>query len=523
MRVSDFHFELPEELIAQHPPAERGASRMLVLHRQGAGETAQGPGLVDAMFRELPQFLRAGDVLVLNDSRVLPARLFARRRGLTTQAGSPRPAGVVEVLLVEEEQGPGQVWRALVRPARKVAVGEWLEFFAGAGEVNAGILPLPSVHGQTDGRSTDEAVLTAEVIGAGEFGERVLRFAPVEDFYGRVERIGHMPLPPYIRREQDAAEDRERYQTVYAQRPGSAAAPTAGLHFTPEMLAALAGRGVEIQYVTLHVGLGTFQPVRVAEVKDIRLHAERYTLPATTAEALNRARAEGRRIVAVGTTTTRTLEHVAAEAGEGGRIEGHSGLTSIFLGPRHRFRLVGALLTNFHLPESTLLMLVSAFAGREQVLAAYAHAVRQRYRFFSYGDCMLLIQDGPAGRARRARGGRFVTGGERSRWSRAGPGGATIFHFCTWRHRDCTGPGPCAGAVWGLVLWVWGGKSAFGPLPEGTEGAWRCGSAEKAMGRARKGAGGAAEREFHRSFRAIQRAKAVTRQKQGYLHWQHKM
>ena len=391
MRVSDFDFDLPEELIAQHPPAERGSSRMLVLDRAvPAGRPGQ---LTDAMFADLPQMLRPGDLLVLNDSRVLPARLFATRAGLVTQANSPRPAGLIEVLLTEEVEdrakenagilplrdAQGQndkslVWRVLVKPARKVHPGETLQFHA-AGGVSA---------------------LTAEVVGAGEFGE-TLRFAPVEDFYGTLARIGHMPLPPYIRREQaremDSTEDRERYQTVYAHALGSAAAPTAGLHVTPEVLAALATRGVEIAYLTLHVGLGTFQPVRVDRLEDIRLHSERYTLPAATAEALNRALMEGRRVVAVGTTTTRTLEHVADIAG-GGRIEAHSGSTSIFIGPGHRFRIVDGLLTNFHLPESTLLMLASAFAGergRETVLAAYAHAVRERYRFYSYGDCMVVV------------------------------------------------------------------------------------------------------------------------------------
>ena len=412
--------------------------------------------LTDSMFRDLPEFLRAGDLLVLNDSRVLPARLFATRAGLSTQANSPAPSGVVEVLLTEQiECGPipdptsqnrdvghPLLWRALVKPARKVLIGETLHF-GGRGE------------GST---------LTAEVIGSGEFGERTLRFAPVGDFYGVVGRIGHMPLPPYIHREQageaDSAEDRERYQTVYSHEVGSAAAPTAGLHFTPEILAALADRGVEIQYVTLHVGLGTFQPVRVSEVKDVRLHAERYTLSAATADALNRAIREGRRVIAVGTTTTRTLEHIGAmreggtqgpkPGGEAGRdgtgkpvrfrgaargamrdgeslelrasgegqedgtgkpvpfrgaardaIEPHSGSTSIFISPGYRFRIVSGLLTNFHLPESTLLMLVAAFAqppgsldgdgGRQAILGAYGYAVRGGYRFYSYGDCMLLV------------------------------------------------------------------------------------------------------------------------------------
>lgn len=403
MRVSDFHFDLPEELVAQHPPAVRGSSRMLVYRRTAS---PQPPELTDALFADLPRYLRPGDLLVLNDSRVLPSRLFAVRVGGYTQPGSPAPSGKVEVLLTELE---GDLWRALCRPAKKVHPGERLLFYDPAAAAGAG------------------PVLTAEVVGLGCFGERTLRFAPSVDFYEIVGRIGHMPLPPYIRRDQahgpDSVEDRERYQTVYAQDariepPGSAAAPTAGLHFTPEVLAGLEARGVEIARLTLHVGLGTFQPVRADALADIRLHAERYTLPAATSDALNRALAEGRRIIAVGTTTTRTLEHIAAEAaaaqpgGGTARFEPHSGSTSIFLSPGHRFRVVSGLLTNFHLPESTLLMLVAAFAanlppenaggeqspvgidaeeGLRNVLGAYRHAVRERYRFFSYGDCMLLL------------------------------------------------------------------------------------------------------------------------------------
>jgi S-adenosylmethionine:tRNA ribosyltransferase-isomerase len=364
-RVADFHFDLPAELIAQHPPKERGASRMLVVdHSSGA--------LADAMFADLPELLQPGDLLVLNDSRVLPARLYATRAGLATQSNSPAPSGRVEVLLTEQVEAAGNAWRALVKPGRKVHPGETLHF------------------ADADGKTE----LTAEVIAGGEFGERTLRFAPVADFYGVLERIGHMPLPPYIERRQfaeaDSAEDRERYQTVYSHELGSAAAPTAGLHFTPEVLARLEARGVEVRYITLHVGLGTFQPVRVERLEDIRLHAERYTVPAETAEALNRALKDGRRIVAVGTTTTRTLEHIGQQFA-GGRIEAHSGSTSIFLAPGHQFRVVSGLLTNFHLPESTLLMLVCAFAGREAVLAAYAQAVGAGYRFYSYGDCMLLV------------------------------------------------------------------------------------------------------------------------------------
>lgn len=405
MRVSDFDFALPEELIAQQPPTERGASRMLRLDRvTGAFE--------DRLFRELPELLEPGDLLVLNDTRVLPARLYATRAGLRTQAGSPAPAGVVEVLLTAPAEGDGLRWKALVKPAKKAVPGERLLFAAAPGA---------------------EPLLWAEVVGAGEFGERTLLFEVASgwEFHAVLERIGHLPLPPYIRRErgaEDSAEDRERYQTVYSRRlgsvgpaktrpqesgpgapeagetQGSAAAPTAGLHFTPAVLQQLRQCGVEIAPLTLHVGLGTFQPVRVEDTRDIRLHAEPYTLPAATAEALNRAWKEGRRIVAVGTTTTRTLEHVARqfEAEHGAlsatnplRLEEHSGSTGLFLSPEPdgdaAFKLVRGLVTNFHLPQSTLLMLVSAFAGRERVLGAYRHAVEAGYRFFSYGDCMLLL------------------------------------------------------------------------------------------------------------------------------------
>jgi S-adenosylmethionine:tRNA ribosyltransferase-isomerase len=247
-----------------------------------------------------------------------------------------------------------------------VAIGEILVFPAPSGEV----------------------VLKAEVLERGQFGERLLRFEPVDDFFAVLDRIGHMPLPPYIRRD-DAGADRGRYQTVYSHDRGSVAAPTAGLHFTPEILEAIAARGVEIARVTLHVGLGTFAPLRVERVDEVHLHRERYTLCAETAEAINRAFREGRRIVAVGTTVVRTLEHCALQA-EGRPLEAHSGSTEIFISPGYQFRLVQALLTNFHLPQSSLLMLVSAFAGRERVLAAYGHAVEQKYRFFSYGDCMFL-------------------------------------------------------------------------------------------------------------------------------------
>ena len=354
LRVADFDFDLPQELIAQQPPAERGQSRMLVVGRNDGS-------LRDAHFNDFPSLLHPGDLLVLNESRVIPARLYARR---TVVRDRQKPTGEIEVLLTEPADE--NQWRALVKPGRKVAIGEQLAFPAPSGKVE----------------------LTAEVIEHGAYGERVLRFAPVEDFWAAIERIGHMPLPPYIHRA-DAEEDKERYQTVFARERGSVAAPTAGLHFTAQMLGVLEANGVEIARVSLHVGLGTFAPLRVERVDEVRLHREQYTVPPQTADAVNRARSEGRRIVAVGTTVVRTLETAALDAGSG-PLNPHSGSTQIFISPGFQFRLVGALLTNFHLPQSSLLMLVSAFAGRERVLAAYAHAVAARYRFFSYGDCMFL-------------------------------------------------------------------------------------------------------------------------------------
>jgi S-adenosylmethionine:tRNA ribosyltransferase-isomerase len=360
MHTADFDFALPESLIAQTPPPVRGSSRMLVVDRATGAYT-------DGLFTDLPRHLGEGDLLILNDSRVLPARLYATRaRSTATQKSSPDPTGRVEVLLTQ--QTAPHTWTALVRPAKKIQPGERLHFHEG---------PTP--------------VLEAEVLEAGEYGERTLRFAPTEHFEAILQRIGHMPLPPYIHRDKaapDTDEDRARYQTVYANQTGSAAAPTAGLHFTPEVLEALKAKGVQIERITLHVGLGTFQPVRADKLEDIRLHAEHYTLPEATVEAINAARREGRRIVAAGTTTTRTLEHCATLGPE---LYPHSGETSIFLSPGHRFQVVSGLLTNFHLPQSTLLMLVCAFAGTDHVLAAYAHAVEAQYRFFSYGDCMLLL------------------------------------------------------------------------------------------------------------------------------------
>ena len=376
LSVSDFDFHLPEELIAQQPPAQRGTSRMLVVNRSIARSLpVADASFSDRQFTDLPLLLNPGDVLVLNDSRVISARLFARR---ANPRGKQEPSGQIEVLLTYPEAEGN--WQALVRPGRKVRPGDRLVFED----------------------STGTPALEAEVLSSGNFGARTLRFEPVSDFFTTLDRIGHMPLPPYIKRPQnvpDASADRDRYQTVFAAQRGSVAAPTAGLHFTPAILDAIQARGVQIAKVTLHVGLGTFAPLRVQHLSEIHLHTERYTLPAETAAILNQARAGNsgspRHIVAVGTTVVRTLEHCAQLAeSTGSEFTAHSGETSIFIAPGHRFRLVDAMLTNFHLPQSSLLMLVSAFAGMEdgraRILAAYQHAVREHYRFFSYGDCMFL-------------------------------------------------------------------------------------------------------------------------------------
>lgn len=397
MLVSDFDFHLPEELIAQEALPERSASRLLHLSRESGD-------FQDRYFADLPGLLRPDDLLVINNSRVFPARLFGRRAGLRSQPLSLRnPAardflhGRVEVLLTRQ-LAPLE-WQALVRPGRKIAVGEKIFFEPENASLASGL-----------SLSEQEPELIAEVIGRGEFGERTLRFDPVPDFFALVEKLGHVPLPPYISRP-DRPEDRERYQTVYA-RPearGSVAAPTAGLHFTPKILAAIRGRGIEITEITLHVGLGTFQPVHAEKVEEHKLHRESFSIPEAVAAQLNRALEQRRRIVAVGTTTVRTLEYAARQSAsfsvEPGHISPGSGSApasaksalaagpgeaDIFIYPGFEFRVIGALLTNFHLPKSTLLMLVAAFTGREKTLRAYEHAVAEKYRFFSYGDCMFI-------------------------------------------------------------------------------------------------------------------------------------
>ena len=335
MKLSDFDYELPEELIAQEPPAERDAARMLVLDR--AAGTFE-----DRHFRDLPAFLRAGDCLVLNDSRVLPSRLF----------GQKNLSSAVEVLLLESISRDSREWRALVRPGRKIRTGEIIRFDEG---------------------------FSAEIVARGERGERTLRFLGDEDVYAAIDRLGHMPLPPYIKRD-DRPLDRERYQTVYARERGSVAAPTAGLHFTGEILDRCGAVGARVVRVTLHVGLGTFQPIDREDFEQHQLHYERYSISAEAWSEIESAR----RVVAVGTTSVRTIES-AAQSGE------RAGITNLFIYPGYQFRRVDAMLTNFHLPRTSLLLLVCALAGAELALAAYRHAVAQKYRLFSYGDCMLIL------------------------------------------------------------------------------------------------------------------------------------
>lgn len=332
MLLSEFDYFLPSELIAQQPLEDRAGSRMLVVDRKlGSWK--------DQQFRDLPSYLHSGDCLVLNDSRVFPSRLFGRREHGT---------GRVEIFLTKQVSPEGLTWEALVRPGKKMRTGERILI-------------------------SDD--LSAEILGRGEMGERLVRLRPQGELFGILDRVGHVPLPPYIRRP-DAESDRERYQTVFARERGSVAAPTAGLHFTPDMLQACEAAGAAVAKVTLHVGLGTFQPLHEEVIKNAHLHDERFTVPQPTISAMEAAQ----RVIAVGTTVVRAIESADPE-----------GETNIFIRPGFHFRRTGALLTNFHLPRSSLLILVCAFAGRELALAAYRHAVEQKYRFFSYGDCMLIL------------------------------------------------------------------------------------------------------------------------------------
>ncbi|MGD9019824.1 MAG: tRNA preQ1(34) S-adenosylmethionine ribosyltransferase-isomerase QueA, partial [Desulfuromonadales bacterium] len=335
-------YELPPELIAQRPLETRSSSRLLLLSR--ARQT-----ITHHQFVELPAMLREGDLLVRNETKVLPARLL----------GSKQSGGQVEVLLLRQHDTENNIWRCMTRSSRALKPGTLIDF---------------------------PAEMTGEVVEAVDGGQRMVRFSSPASFLETLEQVGHVPLPPYIRRD-DQPFDKDRYQTVYASNPGAVAAPTAGLHFTEETFADLTARDIEVCGVTLHVGPGTFLPVRSENLQAHRMHAEAYDIPFQAAERINNARAEGRRIIALGTTVTRTLEH-AVDAN--GLLQAGQGETDLFIKPGHSFRMVDALVTNFHLPKSTLVVLVSAFAGREFILRAYRTAVAQSYRFFSYGDCMLI-------------------------------------------------------------------------------------------------------------------------------------
>ncbi len=339
MKTSDFYFDLPQELIAQTPLERRDGSRLLTLDKS-TGETRH------LHFYDLPSLLRPGDCLVLNDSRVLPARLIGKRAG----------GGACEVLLLIDRGD--KVWECLVRPGKKLRPGAKITF--------------------------GENELSAEVVGEVEGGNRLVRFDYQGIFLETLERLGKMPLPPYIKAE---LEDGERYQTVYSKVVGSAAAPTAGLHFTPALLEQLGGMGVKLCYVTLHVGLGTFRPVKAENLDEHEMHSEYCVIPQETADVVNETRRQGGRVICVGTTSCRTIE---SWSGEDGTLKASAGWTNIFIYPGYRFKALDGLITNFHLPESTLIMLVSALAGRERVLAAYEEAVRERYRFFSFGDAMFI-------------------------------------------------------------------------------------------------------------------------------------
>ncbi len=341
MKRQDFYYELPEELIAQDPLADRESSRLLVLDRES--------GVIShRIFREITEYLREGDCLVINDTRVLPARLIGSREGTN---------GKIEILLLKRKEN--NIWETLVKPGKKAKVGTRIVF--------------------------GDGLLTGEVVDVVEEGNRLIQFTYEGIFEEILDQLGQMPLPPYITHQ---LKDQNRYQTVYAEHTGSAAAPTAGLHFTSGLLEKIEGMGVEIAKVTLHVGLGTFRPVKVDEITDHHMHSEFYQIDEEAAAKINRAKENGKRVICVGTTSCRTVE---SAADENGRLQACSGWTEIFIYPGYRFKVLDCLITNFHLPESTLIMLVSALAGRETVLAAYEEAVREKYRFFSFGDAMLVV------------------------------------------------------------------------------------------------------------------------------------
>lgn len=341
MKRQDFYYKLPEELIAQDPLKDRSSSRLLVLDKESGAVSHH-------VFREITDYLNPGDCLVINDTRVIPARLIGTKEGTDAK---------IEVLLLKRREN--NIWETLVKPGKKAKAGARIRF--------------------------GEGILIGEVVDVVEEGNRLIQFSFEGIFEEILDELGQMPLPPYITHQ---LEDKERYQTVYAEHTGSAAAPTAGLHFTPELLENIEKKGVDIAKVTLHVGLGTFRPVKVEEITKHHMHSEFYQIDGEAAEKINRAKKKGGRIVCVGTTSCRTIESAADKEGY---IKPCSGWTEIFIYPGYQFKVLGGLITNFHLPESTLIMLVSALAGRENVLAAYEEAVKERYRFFSFGDAMLVV------------------------------------------------------------------------------------------------------------------------------------
>lgn len=341
MKTSDFYFELPQELIAQDPLKDRSSSRLLVLDRK-TGKTEHH------IFREVIDYLEPGDCLVVNNTKVIPARLFGAKVGTDAK---------IEVLLLKRKEA--DVWETLVKPGKKAKPGTRISF--------------------------GDGLLMGEVIDVVEEGNRLIRFEYEGIFEEILDQLGQMPLPPYITHQ---LEDKNRYQTVYAKHDGSAAAPTAGLHFTPELLQQIRDKGVNIAHVTLHVGLGTFRPVKVEDVTKHHMHSEFYVVEEDQAALINETKAKGKKVVSVGTTSCRTLESAADERGI---IHAGSGWTDIFIYPGYQFKIIDRLITNFHLPESTLLMLVSALAGKEKIMAAYEEAVKERYRFFSFGDAMLIL------------------------------------------------------------------------------------------------------------------------------------
>lgn len=342
MNLHDFYYELPEELIAQDPLSDRSSSRLMVMNRE-TGE------LEHKIFRDIVDFLKPGDCLVINDTKVIPARLIGEKDGT---------GAAIEVLLLKRKEDLKDVWEVLVKPGKKAKTGTRITFGGGR--------------------------LAAEVIDIVDEGNRLIRFEYEGIFEEILDELGQMPLPPYITHK---LQDQNRYQTVYAKHEGSAAAPTAGLHFTKELLEQISNKGVDIAMVTLHVGLGTFRPVKVENIQEHHMHSEFYMITQEAADKINAAKERGGRVICVGTTSCRTIESAASEDG---RLEACSGWTEIFIYPGYKFKMLDALITNFHLPESTLLMLVSAFAGRENVLAAYKTAVEERYRFFSFGDAMFI-------------------------------------------------------------------------------------------------------------------------------------